>query len=264
MQLAANLSWMYRSVPWGQRFEEAARDGFTAVEILLPYDQPAPWYAERLIASGLQLVLINTPINDNPTGAGRGGWAAVPGAEAEFRRAFDRARSVASATGCRHIHVMAGQVEGHSARACSKTLQDNLATALALAEQDDLVLTLEALNRVDMPGYHYHLPQQMLAVLGSFDTARLRLQFDFYHCMKESLDLALVLPACAPFIGHVQIAGIDGRHEPDLACHGLLDTVASLPGLGYDGWLGCEYAPRATAREGLHWCAPLRGMGVLS
>lgn len=260
MQLCANLSWLYRHLDWSERFEAAARDGFQGVEILLPYDHPPAWYAERLRNAELELALINTPIGQNQ---GHLGWAAIPGAEAQFQLAFDRARSVAHATGCRRVHVMAGDTNGLPHDACIATLRHNLDYALALAESDDLVLTLEALNRSDMPGYLYYLPDQVIDVLRPFDSPRLRLQFDYYHCVKEGLNIPSSVEACAPWIGHVQIAGANGRHEPDLDQHGLLEGVAALPVLGYDGWLGCEYQPRAPGAVNLAWCQPLRDLGVL-
>ncbi|MEJ7930075.1 TIM barrel protein [Ramlibacter sp. AN1015] len=261
LQLAANLSWLYPELPWSERFEAAARDGFRGAEILMPYEQPPGWYAERLRENGLSLVLINTPVAD---GAGRLGWAAVPGAERAFEEAFDRARAVALATGCRAIHVMAGHIAGLPPQDCAATLRRNLAHALALAEADDLVLMLEALNRQDMPGYCYWLPQQVIDVLREFGTPRLRLQFDFYHCMREALDPLAAVQDCAPWIGHAQIAGADGRHEPDLHQPHLEDAVAALAELGCTRWLGCEYAPRAGAADGLKWAEPLRARGVLA
>lgn len=261
MQLAANLSWMYRRFAWADRFGAAALDGFEAVEILLPYDEPANWYAQQLQAHGLKLALINTPIEP---GMGHLGLAAVPGAEADFRRGFDRARSVASATGCRRVHVMAGHVADLDAAACRATLLRNLERALRFAEQEHLVLTLEALNRADMPGYCYHLPGQAIEILAHFHSPHLRLQFDCYHCVKEGLDLQHELQAAAPWIGHVQIAGAPDRHEPDLQRDGLLEAVAALPGLGYDSWLGCEYQPLREAAAGLAWCEPLRVRGLLA
>ncbi len=261
MRLAANLSWLYPALDWPQRFDAAAADGFRGAEILLPYDQAPEWYAARLRASGLALALFNTPVGE---GRGRLGWAAVPGAQAEFRQAFDRARAVADATGCRRIHVMAGDVSGHRPEDWTGALLASLAHALPLAEADGLTLMFEALNREDMAGYAYHLPSQVIAILRRFDSPRLRLQFDYYHCAKEGLDAMQQTRAAAPWIGHVQIAGVDGRYEPDLSRGGLLDAVAALPGLGYDDWLGCEYRPRTTAAQGLAWCAPLRARGLLS
>lgn len=261
MQLSANLSWLYRHLDWSERFEAAAADGFQGVEILLPYDYAPAWYAQRLQAAQLELTLINTPIGE---GQGRLGWAAIPGAQAQFQEAFDRARAVAQATGCRRIHVMAGDASPFAQEDCRAALLGNLEQALALAEADDLVLTLEALNRSDMAGYFYYLPEQVIEVLQHFNSPRLRLQFDYYHCVKESLDVPSSVAACAPWIGYVQIAGADGRYEPDLAQHDLLAGVAALPALAYDSWLGCEYQPRGLPSEGLAWCQPLRDRGVLA
>lgn len=262
MQLNANLEWLYGHLPLDERFAAAAADGFAGVEMLQPYEQPPAWYGDALRAHGLTAVLHNTPVR--PDSPGRLGWAAVPGAQSEFREAFDRARAVAEATGSRRIHVMAGDCRGHERSACRQAMDQNLARAIRQAEADDLVLMLEPLNRIDMPGYFYWLPEQALDLIRAFDSPRLRLQFDLYHCVKEGLDLADELARCRGVIGHVQLAGAPDRHEPDLARDGLLATVTALPDAGYDSWLGCEYKPRSTAAEGLAWAAPLRAQGVLA
>lgn len=262
LQLAANLDWLYGALPLESRFAAAAADGFTAVEMLQPYEHEPAWYAAALRAHGLQLVLHNTPLR--PNSPGRLGWAAVPGAQAEFRDTFAQARSVAAATGSRRIHVMAGHCEGHDGAACQQALRQNLRHALAAAEADGLVLTLEPLNRADMPGYLYHRPEQVIEILREFDSPHLRLQFDYYHCAREGLGLSAELALARDWIGHVQIAGAPDRHEPDLARDGLLEAVRALPATGYRSWLGCEYRPRGTPAEGLDWCAPLRAEGVLA
>ena len=261
MQLSANLTWLYPNLDWGARFHAAAIDGFAGAEILLPYDQSPPWYAAQLRSAGLELTLFNTPIS---AGKGRLGWAAIPGAKQEFVEAFDQARAVAEATGCRHIHVMAGEVSDHAPAAWEQALAQNLEHALRIAEYEDLTLTLEALNRDDMAGYAYHHPSQVIAILREIDSPRLRLQFDYYHCAKEGLDLMEAVQTAAPWIGYVQIAHEHDRTEHDLHLNGLLEAVAVLPDLGYDSWLGCEYQPRTTVAEGLIWCTPLQARGLLS
>jgi hydroxypyruvate isomerase len=159
---------------------------------------------------------------------------------------------------------MAGKTAGLDGAACRETLLQNLEHALALAAQDDLTLMLEPLNRIDAPGYHYHRPHDVVPVLQHFQSPRLRLQFDYYHCAQESLDLLQTVVDMAPWIGHVQIAGAPVRCEPDLSDAAWLGAVAALPANGYDSWLSCEYKPRTTAGEGLHWCQPLRDQGLLA
>ena len=261
MKLAANLSWMYRHLAWKDRFEAAANDGFKAVEILMPYEAPASWYADQLHSNGLELVLFNTPIEPR---SGRVGLAAVKGEEKAFAQQFDQALALAEATGCRRIHCMAGTTDTQAAADTRSTLLGNLEHAISLAERDGVVLLLEALNRSDAPGYCYHLPDQVLPILRHFDSPHLRMQFDFYHCVKEGLDCSAVLSEVADWIGHVQVAGAPDRHEPDLSQHELLDALASLPERGYDSWIGCEYLPAVSAAQGLVWCEPLRDRGVLA
>lgn len=260
MQLAANLTWLYAHLPLAERFEAAARDGFQAIEVLLPYDQPPAWYASAARQAGLQWALFNTPIGD---GAGRLGWAAIPGAEVQFDAAFARALAVADATGCRSIHLMAGHVAAHDPAACHATLLANLERALRGAQTHGLTLCLEALNRADMPGYLYHLPEQALAIVQHFDTPALRLQFDFYHCVKEGLDPSAEVQRATGAIGHAQIAGSPDRYEPDLAQHQLYEGLALLHTSGYDGFLGCEYRPRGLPADGLAWMAQPRAEGWL-
>jgi len=262
MKLAANLSWLYADEPRVERrFEAAVRDGFEAVEVLLPYNQSPDWYGGVVRRSGVVLALINTPVGE---GAAFRGYAAVPGAEKEFSSAFDLALAVALATGCRCIHVMAGHVESFDAAQSRATLLGNLEHALRRAEPHGIRLTLEALNRTDMGGYFYWLPAQAIEIVRNFDSPLLRLQFDFYHCVMEGLDPRNEVDAAAPWIGYAQIAGVPGRYEPNLGQDHLLEAVQRLHASGYNGWLGCEHRPRTTAAEGLGWCALLRGSGVLS
>ena len=80
-RFAANLSMMFNEVPFLDRFDAAAKAGFTAVEFLFPYDHPAKEVGERLKRNGLTQALFNLPPGD--WNAGEKGFAALPDA---FRR----------------------------------------------------------------------------------------------------------------------------------------------------------------------------------
>ena len=56
-------------------------------------------------------------------------------------------------------------------------------------------------------------------------------------------------------VGHLQIAGVPGRHEPDDGelnhrhLFALIDRLVAEAGLG-ELWVGCEYHPRRGAVAG--------------
>jgi len=247
LPLAANLSMLFAAhVPWPERCARAAAAGFAFAEILYPYDAPAPHYRQWLDDAGLRAILINTPIAD-PFGL-----AAVDGAQAQFRQDIDRAVAVASALDAKFIHVMAGRAHA-GATVSQSTLLTNLEYALRRIEGTDLALTLEALNRHDVPGYFYHHPQDVAAVLAALPSPQLRQQFDLYHTQREGLDLMAQLHACRFGIAHVQIGQAPARSEPDAHNAELRQALQTLTDWGYPGWLGCEYRPQTDFETGLGW-----------
>jgi len=245
--LAANLSMLFAAdVTWPQRCARAAAAGFTFAEILNPYDAPAQQYRQWLDDAGLRAILINTPVADHF------GMAAVDGGQAQFRRDIAQAVDVAHILGARFIHVMAGRAHAGSTVSLP-TLLDNLQWALRRVENTRLILTLEALNRHDVPGYFYHDPGHVAQVLAALPSAQLRQQFDLYHTQREGLDLLAQLHACRSGIAHVQIAQSPARNEPDPANAPLWQAIQVLQDWGYAGWLGCEYRPAGSFETGLTW-----------
>jgi len=194
----------------------------------------------------LRAILINTPVAEHF------GLAAVDGAQARFRQDFDRAVAVADTLGATCIHVMAGRAQT-GATVSQSTLLGNLEHVLRRIEGVDLVLTLEALNRHDAPGYFYHHPEDVAAVLAALPSPQLRQQFDLYHTQREGLDVLAQLHACRAGIAHVQIAQTPARGEPDVSNAALRQALQTLIDWGYAGWLGCEYRPAAGFEAGLGW-----------
>jgi len=245
--LAANLNLLFDAQsPWSERCARVAAAGFAFVEILTPYDAPAQHYRQWLDAAGLRAVLINTPVADHF------GLAAVDGAQAQFRQDFARAVAVADVLGAKHIHVMAGRAHA-GVTVSQSTLLGNLEHALRQIESTDLVLTLEALNHHDVPGYCYHHPQDVAAVLAALPSAQLRQQFDLYHTQREGLDVLAQLHACRSGIAHVQIAQAPARSEPNVSNAAQRQALHTLNDWGYAGWLGCEYRPTADFEASLGW-----------
>ncbi|HPG23742.1 MAG TPA: TIM barrel protein [Amaricoccus sp.] len=255
-RFAANLTMLFTERAFVDRFGAAAAAGFEGVEFLFPYAEAADVLRERLDAAGLALALFNVPPGD--WAAGERGFAALPGEEARFEQSFAQALDYARVLRPGRLHVMAGLATGPAARA---TYVANLRRAAAAAP--DLVLTIEPLNARDMPGYHLGCSDEALRVIEAVGAENLKLQFDLYHTQISEGDLTRRIEALAPVIGHVQIAGVPDRQEPDrgeLALGHLMDVLDSV---GYEGWVGCEYRPSGRTEDGLGWFAPWRRGGIV-
>ncbi|HEX2539934.1 MAG TPA: 2-oxo-tetronate isomerase [Caldimonas sp.] len=253
-RFAANLSMMYVEHPFLRRFAAAAEDGFTAVEYLFPYEWPAATLASALATNGLQQVLFNAPPGD--FAGGERGLASLPGREAEFRAGIDRALEYAAALGCPRLHVMAGLVPATTTREAVRPLYvDNLAWAAERAAAAGVDVLIEPINTRDIPGYFLNRQDQAHALLAEVAAANLKVQMDLYHCQIVEGDVAMKLRQYLPTgrVGHLQIAGVPERHEPDRGelNHAYLFDV--IDALDYPGWIGCEYRPAADTAEGLGW-----------
>ncbi|MBI3284212.1 MAG: hydroxypyruvate isomerase family protein [Burkholderiales bacterium] len=258
-RFAANLSMMYPEHAFTERFSAAARDGFRGVEFLFPYDYQPEELRQRLDEHGLQQVLFNAPPGD--WAAGERGIACLPGRHDEFRRGIDRALEYARVLGNYNLHVMAGLLQpGVEPERQRAAYLQNLAYAALLAAREGLTVLIEAINRRDMPGYFLNRQDQAQAICAELGVDNLQVQFDIYHCQIVEGDIASKLrrDMQRPLggIGHIQIAGVPERQEPDsgeLNYPYLFDLIDEL---GYTGWIGCEYRPRGATSAGLDWVKP--------
>lgn len=255
--LAANLTFLYQELPGPERWAAARADGFTAAEILFPFDEPAPQLAARLQALGLALALFNAPAGD--WAGGDRGLACLPDRQAEFREGLLRAMDYAATTGTPRLHVMAGIPDPQ--RHAEATQDSYLAQLRWAAEQvgtSDLRLCIEPINRIDMPGYFLHSQAQAHALLDLLADERVLLQFDAYHCQRSEGEVLHKLRHAFERgrLGHVQVAGAPDRHEPDRGELRVEALLRALDDWGYAGAVGCEYRPAAGTREGLGWARP--------
>ena len=264
-RFAANLSMLYPELAFLDRFEAAARDGFKGVEYLFPYAWKAEDLAARLKAHQLQQVLFNAPPGN--WDQGERGLACLPGREAEFRAATTRAMEYAVALDCPRVHVMAGLLPaGRSVADVQPLYIDNLRWAAAEAASVGRDLLIEPINGRDMPGFFLSRQDHAHALIEAIGAPNLKVQFDLYHCQIVEGDVATKLRKYLPTgrVGHLQIAGVPMRHEPDLGELNhpyLFEVVDELSSDGgWDGWIGCEYRPARGAipngtSDGLAWLA---------
>jgi hydroxypyruvate isomerase len=251
-KFAANLSMLFTEEDFLDRFEAAAQAGFQGVEYLFPYDYDPEQIKERLEANGLTQVLFNLPAGD--WGAGERGIGCHPDRVEEFREGVDRAIEYAKTLGCRQVNCLAGiKPAGVSDDEARQTLVENLRFAADKLAQEDILLIAEPINTRDIPGFFLNRTEQALVLFDEVGSDNLKLQYDIYHMQIMEGDLAPTIEKHFNRIAHVQLADNPGRHEPGTGEINYPFLFGQLDRLGYDGWIGCEYTPATTTREGLGW-----------
>jgi len=230
-RFAANLSMMFNEIPFLDRFDAAANAGFTAVEYLFPYDYPAKDIGERLRKNGLTQALFNLPPGD--WAAGEKGFAALPDRFEDLQRSLHQALPYVQATGVKRVHLMAGIAERTDPLAMA-AFRKSVKWAAEFVAPHGLDVVIEPINPRNVPGYF----------LNDFGLAR---------------DVTMRLREMMPIVGHIQIASIPSRNEPDGEELNYPFLFDELDRLGYGGFVGCEYVPRGKTTDGLGWFKPYAG-----
>lgn len=251
-KFAANLSMMFNEVPFPERFSAAAKAGFKAVEFLFPYDYTPAEVARWLKDNDLKNALFNMPPGN--WAAGDRGMASIPGREQEFCDGVAKAIEYALALGTPTIHAMAGLLPAGADRDTHRaTYVDNIWYAAKELAKHKLTLVIEPINMRDMPGYFLNLQSEAHAIRKEIGEPNLKVQMDFYHAQIMEGDLTMTFKNNFEGIGHVQIASVPTRNEPDAGEINYPHVFRLLDEMGYDGFVGCEYRPRGRTEEGLGW-----------
>jgi hydroxypyruvate isomerase len=248
LPISANLGFLWTELPLPEAIAAAARAGFDAIECHWPYAVDPAAVRAALAAAGLPMLALNT----RRGGEGEFGLAALSGREREARAAIDEAFAYGAAVGAGFVHVMAGR-GGDDA-----TFRANLAHAADLASAHAMAVLIEPLNARDAPGYHLATLERAVDVVTRLGRPEVRIMFDAYHLQIMGGDLIRRFEAHRALIGHVQIAAVPSRAEPDEGEVHYGNLLGALAAAGYRGHVGAEYRPRTTTEAGLGWLAALR------
>jgi len=256
-RFAANLTMMFTEVPFLDRFDAAAKAGFTSVEFLFPYEHPADAIGERLKRNGLTQALFNLPPGN--WDAGEKGFAALPDRFDDLKQSLHTALPYAKATGVKRVHLMAGMANRGDAKAVA-AFRKSAGFAAEFFAPHGLDVVIEPINPRNVPGYFLNDFLFARDLINELKIPNLKLQFDIYHCQIIHGDVTMRLREMMPIIGHTQIASIPSRNEPDGEELNYPFVFAELDRLGYRGFVGCEYNPRGKTTDGLDWFKPYAGV----
>src|ERR1700730_17623521 len=247
-RFAATAAYLFTERPFMERFAAAAAAGFKAVELQFPYEFAPSAVKAELEPHDLTMLGINTPPGRRD--AGEFGLAAGAGREAGLAALFRQALDYVVAIGGRQIHCLAGKVPPEARPGAEKVFISNLAGAADAAAKQNITLLIEPINPRDRPDYFLARAEHAADIIAKVERRNVRILFDFYHAQIVGGDLLRRFEKHLPVVGHVQIAAVPSRHEPDEGEVNYPAIFAALDRLGYEGWIGCEYNPRAKNEEG--------------
>ncbi|KAK3089056.1 hypothetical protein FSP39_000476 [Pinctada imbricata] len=248
LKFSANLSMMFTEKPsYCERYKAAKDAGFKYVEFGFAYHELIQSLKDTKEAAGVEQVLINAWPGD--LSKGEIGIAALKEKQKEFDEKLETTIEYAKALNCKRVHVMAGLKNGSSEEEMKKTYVDNLRKVAARFEKEDIIGLIEPINsRITIPKYYLTDIHEAVNIVRSINSPNLKLQFDAFHIQIMDGNLTENLKKYLPYIGHIQVAQVPDRGEPD--DKGEINfryLFKLLEELNYNGFVGLEYKPRGTS-----------------
>lgn len=253
MRFCANVSILFKEVPFLERFGRAARAGFAAVEFWWPAGEALDEVEGAVREAGLQVALINFDAGEMPRGDR--GLLSDPDRADRFRDNVPVALELAQRLGCKRMNALVGLERSPAEREAQLRLAaDNVRWAADQAAPYGIDLTIEAVNTFENGPYLVPTTRAAAAFIDTVDRPNVRIQWDAYHMQRMEGNLVATVTEFLPRIAHIQIADSPGRGEPGTGEINFRFVLDAIDALGYDGWIGLEYNPTtATTEESLAW-----------
>jgi hydroxypyruvate isomerase len=256
-RFCANLSFLFKEVPFSERFRRAADCGFRGVEFFWPGAEEVDAVARAVADTGLEVALFNFDAGD--MAAGDRGLAGDPDRIGEFRDNVPVALELAARIGCPRLNALVGLRRSGLDRDDQLELaRENVAWTAEQARAQGATIMIEPINRRDNGDVLLETSSDAVAFIDSVEADNVELQYDVYHMQRVEGNLAETISSLLPRIGHVQIADPPSRTEPGTGEVNFGFVLGLLDRSGYAGWVGLEYNPStATTEASFGWMKEL-------
>jgi hydroxypyruvate isomerase len=251
---------LFNEVKFIDKFKLASENGFKGIEYLFPYDYSKSDIKDQLSDNNLSQILFDFPAGN--FAEGERGIAIFPERKNEFREGVHKAIEYATFLNCDRLTVLVGIADGkYTTEQYNETLIENLLYAADQVKNTNITILVEALNTIDAPNYFVSSTSHCKEIIKAVNLQSVKIQYDIYHMQIMEGDIIRTFENNFDKIGHIQIADNPGRNEPGTGELNYKKIFEYLNNSDYDGWIGCEYAPKNNTLQSLKW---IREYGVMN
>jgi len=250
-QKSACIECLYTEIPFLERFQAAALDGFEFVEFWSWTDKDLPAVKTAAQAAGIGISGFNGDADYSLVDP------AHKGQYLDFlRRSVDAALRLGALSVTIHSNALgAGGVVLEHYEHLSDTLKtcamfSALLECAKMAETSGVAMNLEALNvTTDHIGNYLKTTRDAAEMCRLVGSPKLKILYDVYHMQLNEGSLCDNITAYADQLGHIHIADAPGRHEPGTGEINYPNVLACLAAAGYTGRIGFELFPKISTQE---------------
>ncbi|WP_427015644.1 TIM barrel protein [Pseudarthrobacter sp. P1] len=214
MLRSVSIHFMWDQLPMPERVRAAAAAGFDLVDL---------WDWRTVEIDEIARAAAEAGIGINGFFGNRAFSACDPAQRTAFINEVKESLACAVRVGARQLHLFSNAIRPGGIVVPSPNLPpavlhaacvDAVSELAPLAAEAGVVLVLEHLNDVHLPGYLWTGAQSVIDVARDVDHPNVRVVFDAFHQQLGTGRLAEHLIAALPYLARVDVAGVPGRHEP--------------------------------------------------
>lgn len=261
IKIDINVSLLLKEYPFLERFDEAARLGFEAVEFYWNSEEKPSDIARKILDAGMKVAAFNFDVGN--MAAGDRGLLNDPLRQAQLRENVPTALELAQKVGCQKLTTLTGNWRPDEDR--EKQLdfvRENLRRVCEQSHQADVTVMVEALNGFDNKLYPFTNTRETISFLDSVNMPNLKYLFDIYHMQRMEGNLTATFEEFVDKTAHIQIADSPKRNQPGTGELNFNYILKVIEESGYAGSVGLEYNPIGSTEESLSWLPKEHRKGI--
>lgn len=252
IKIDLNISLLLKEYPFLERFDQAARLGFSAVEFYWNSEENPSEIAQKISDSGVKVTAFNFDVGN--MAAGDRGLLNDPERRTHLHENVAVALELADKIGCDKLTQLTGNLRPDENREKQiDYIRENLRRVCEEANQANVTVMVEAINGWDNKFYPFTNTREMITFLDSVDAPNLKYLFDMYHMQRIEGNLTATFEEFVDKIGHIQIADSPKRNQPGTGEINFNYILKVIDESSYDGSIGLEYNPLGSTEESLKW-----------